>query len=348
MKLSIIVPIYNVEEYIVACLESIFRQGLSVEDYELILVNDGTEDHSLEQISVLISDRTNVKIIEQQNQGLSVARNTGLDVAKGEYILFLDSDDLLIDGSLKKLLALTVDNPDLVIGDYVKMNNEEIAKLTSNRYTHEEKKGAAVDSPTKMGTREAVTKTGIGIFLNDFYPEHCYVWRTLYRKAFIDDNNLRFIPGIYFEDVPFTTECYLKADRCVRSSQPLYIYRQRVDSIVYTIDEHKIMDFNKVIARLWEIRQTFVLSPEAEAQLMKTIYTTFSIEAWYITHDDKLMSIRHEIIGDLKRRVPNIYFTGGIKQRMVSCLFRFVPDSYLWLKAQLKFKGKQEAVSIVP
>lgn len=104
MQLSIVVPVYNVEQYIRSCIESIYRQELDENDFEVILVNDGTQDNSFVIIEDIISNHTNITVIEQRNQGLSVARNTGLQHAKGEYVLFVDSDDLLIESTLKPLL----------------------------------------------------------------------------------------------------------------------------------------------------------------------------------------------------------------------------------------------------
>lgn len=86
LKLSIIVPVYNVEKYIKQCLESIFNQGLEEDSFEVIVVNDGTQDRSIDIISDLLAFHNNLRIIEQSNQGLSVARNNGLKAAKGEYV----------------------------------------------------------------------------------------------------------------------------------------------------------------------------------------------------------------------------------------------------------------------
>ena len=104
-QLSIIVPIYNVEKYIRMCLESFFRQEMDEETFEVILVNDGTPDKSMEVISDIIEAHQNIHVINQENQGLSMARNNGMEIATGEYILFVDSDDLLIDNSLSFLLS---------------------------------------------------------------------------------------------------------------------------------------------------------------------------------------------------------------------------------------------------
>ena len=100
-KLSIIIPVYNVEKYIRPCMESIFRQGLDEDDYEVIIVNDGTPDKSMEVIEDIIAAHANITVINQKNLSLSVARNNGIAAAKGEYILMPDSDDFLIENSLK-------------------------------------------------------------------------------------------------------------------------------------------------------------------------------------------------------------------------------------------------------
>lgn len=100
MDISIIVPVYNVEKYVHACLESIYHQHLDEERFEVIIVNDGTKDHSMDVIQDIIKAHTNITVINQENLSLSVARNNGIAAAKGEYILMPDSDDLLIDDSL--------------------------------------------------------------------------------------------------------------------------------------------------------------------------------------------------------------------------------------------------------
>ena len=97
LLLSIIVPVYNVEKYIRTCIESIYRQDLNECDFEVIIVNDGTQDQSMEVIADIIASHSNIKVINQENLSLSVARNNGIAAAKGEYILMPDSDDLLID-----------------------------------------------------------------------------------------------------------------------------------------------------------------------------------------------------------------------------------------------------------
>ena len=318
MKLSIIVPVYNVEQYIRTCVQSIYRQGLSEDDFEVILVNDGTQDNSFVVIEDIITNHNNMIVFEQSNQGLSAARNTGLSKASGQYILFLDSDDLLIDNTLPQLLSLTNNHlVDLLIAGFVKLNNKEIDSFDNTL-------------PVEILTEE---KSASEIFLQDFNPQQCYVWRTIYRKQFLDENGLLFIPGIYFEDVPFTTECLLKAKDCIKTTLTFYIYRQRDNSIVSSINLKKILDFNIALSKLWDMYKGFVLPIEMQRQLMNTIFTTFSISIWYVSHNHQLLLQRKEIISDLNQKVPDLYFTNGLKQKILSIVFRIIPCTYIKIRA---------------
>ncbi len=316
-NLSIIVPVYNVEQYIRPCMESVFRQGLDDDELEVILVNDGTLDDSFGRIADIIASHRNIIILEQANQGLSAARNIALSKATGEYVLFLDSDDLLADGSLKPLLLdACSQHPDLAFAQFAKLSNEEIASYQP------------VNGPYSSSCQPASQ-----LFLHFFDPRECYVWRALYRRAFLDEHQLRFIPGIYFEDVPFTVECYLKAGKCIKASHTLYIYRQRAGSIVSTIDRHKITDFNEVIAQLWRFWETMALQPEQRHKLMDTIFAIFSVETWHIANNPELLRERKRIMDHLKQRVPDLRFTNGLKQRLVSLCYHTAPSAYIQLKS---------------
>ena len=261
MKLSIIVPVYNVEKYIRTCVESIFCQHLDEACFEVILVNDGTKDNSFSEINDLVKAHDNIIILEQENQGLSAARNTGLAKASGEYVLFLDSDDLLICGALPLLLEKALQSEsDMIVADFIKLTDDQI---TNNH--------------TKSFSRiESTEKGGMDFFVNDFNPQECYVWRTLYRRAFLESNHLRFIPGIYFEDVPFTTECYMKAEKCVRFPLIFYVYRQRADSIVASVNMKKLTDLNTVLEHLQTMKQDLSLPANVEMKLSDTMFSTFS------------------------------------------------------------------------
>lgn len=319
--LSYIVPVYKVEQYIRLCLDSIFQQGLDEQEFEVILVNDGTPDRSIEVVRDIIEAHQCVTVVEQTNQGLSAARNTGLENASGQYVLFLDSDDMLVPNTVVPLLdSACAHEADLIVAGFVKMTSKEIERGVT---------------PSVVDTKEVV-KTGRELFLCDLNPRECYVWRTIYRKAFLDNQHLRFMPGIYFEDVPFTTECYLKAEKCIKSYQIFYVYRQREDSIVSSVNMQKLKDLNEVMACLWKMKETIDLDTAEKKQMMNVLFSTFSITIWYLTHDKRLFAHRKEYVADWRQRVPELRFTNGIKQRLVSQFFRYAPLLYIKLRSLSK------------
>ena len=155
-KLSIIVPVYNVEKYIRPCFESIFKQGLDDNEYEIIIVNDGTKDKSMEMIADIISQHHNITVINQENQGLSVARNNGIAQAKGEYIFMPDSDDLLFDNCLPILLDKVMEaKADLIVADFLRMDDEEITTFEDIKQSlsfFRERTGKATKTKEDKGT----------------------------------------------------------------------------------------------------------------------------------------------------------------------------------------------------
>ena len=169
IKLSIIVPIYNVEKYIRTCIESIFNQGLSDDDFELILVNDGTPDKSLEVISDIIQTHKNIILINQSNQGPSIARNKGIQKATGKYLYFIDSDDSLIENSLPFIIE-EIDKTefDIIVADFFEMLKSNINKDN-------------IKIPKHIKISE---KEGDRIYLEELNPHDCHIWHTIFRKDF--------------------------------------------------------------------------------------------------------------------------------------------------------------------
>lgn len=321
LKLSIIVPVYNVEQYIRPCVESIFRQGLDDSEFEVILVNDGTEDNSIKVISDIIADHQNIKLLEQDNQGPSVARNYGISNAVGKYILFVDSDDLLVNNILPRLLSLAINSSvDLLVGNYLRLNSEEI---------NEGKYVVAFDETI-------VEKSGYDLFVEDLKPSQCYLWRTLYRKDFILEKQLTTgMEGFCFEDIPFVHECYLKASKCIVTNHIVCIYRIGHNSITSSMNKNKIMDLNKSISRLWMLQYSLVLPDSIHRELRNKIFATLSFELWCISHNSILMVDYKELLTDLQSRVPDLSFKNGFKQRFVTYMFWKHP--YIYLKVRSKF-----------
>ena len=321
IQLSIIIPIYNVERYIRPCIESIFKQDLCEKDFEIILINDGSTDSSIEQIQDIIDFHQNIVYINQNNSGLSSARNIGLSKAIGQFILFVDSDDLLIDHSLVKLLdSARTSCADMIIADFIKMSNHEIVNMDFHANMQN-----ISNSPIKT-----TLVNGVDYFVNEF-DSQCYVWRYLFRKSFLDRINAKFIPNIYFEDMPFTINCLLSANTLIKNSLIFYVYRQRSKSILSSLNKEKMIDLNFVMAYLWDLMKK---TDEAlvRSRLSDIIFKTFILYKWWIILDKNLYKEKLDIIKDLRNRIPDLYFNHGIKQIITTIFIRFMPYQYFRLR----------------
>ena len=307
-KLSIIIPVYNVEKYIRPCIESIFKQGLDEDDYEVIIVNDGTPDKSMEVIEDIIAAHANITVINQKNLSLSVARNNGIAAAKGEYILMPDSDDLLIENSLKPLLDKALETKaDLVVADFLEMGDEQIAQSTDLQ---------------NSGEATFVEKTGKQLFLEDLNPRQCYVWRTLYRRAFITGKKLT----------------YLKAGKCMRTHWLLNIYRRGHESAATaSFNKKKAHDLCIAIAKTWRLRKMKKLPLSVRQKLDDDIFVSFSLLIYFMLYGVKDFSDRAEIFNFLRKRVPKLKFTHGVKQRVTSMMYRFMPHVYFFFRLVFKW-----------
>lgn len=315
MDLSIIVPIYNVEQYVRACIESIYRQGLDEDRFEVILVNDGTKDKSMEVIQDIIQQHKNITVINQENQGLSMARNNGMAIAKGEYLLMPDSDDLLIENSVKPLLEKALETKaDMVVADFVEMNDEGIKQHDHFQILQ------GNDKPF------FAVKTGEELLL-----ERVVVWRTLYGKDFISDNHISFYPGITFEDNPFTLKCYLKAKLCIRAHWLLNIYciGNATISSPLMFNKKKAHDLSIAIREAWKLNYMEGLSPQIKKKLNDALYKIFKVYLYKIIYIIPGYNNKVTFLNILRNEVPDLRFTNGIKQKTHTLLFKFFPHLYI-------------------
>ena len=317
MDLSIIVPIYNVEKYVRTCIESIYRQGLDEKKFELIIVNDGTEDHSMEVIADIFLQHSNIIVINQENQGLSVARNNGMAIAKGDYILMIDSDDLLIDNSVKILLEKAFETKaEVVTADYLQMNNEKIEAFLSETFQNKNK---------KLIFEELIGED----FLKEDFCRN--IWRNLYRRDFLQCNNISFILGITAQDVPFANECYLKAKKCIKAQWPLLIYRwgnPTQTTMHFTFK--KAQDLCIVIQRIWSFTRISSLSTVVRQKQIGITFAYFYrlISATTYGHIKEL-STQFEIIDYMKQLEPGLTFKNGAKQKICTYMYQNMPHTLI-------------------
>ncbi len=213
VKISVIVPVYNVEKFLPECLDSLKNQ--SMQELEFICINDGSTDNSLEILNRYAEFDKRFIIISQKNGGLSAARNTGLKYAKGDYIYFIDSDDLIAPEHLENMYNAAIkQNADLVVNENFVPFCDEI--------------------PLNPRVTEVFAD---GIY--DVTPEYILqrhknvtVWTKLYKKSLILDNNISFPVGLIYEDQYFYFVTMPYAKKVVQCNTGMYYYRQSAGSIV--------------------------------------------------------------------------------------------------------------------
>lgn len=211
MKFSIVVPVYNVEAYLDNCLASLQAQDFA--DFEVICVNDGSTDCSHEILSEWESQFPQMKVIDRENGGLSAARNTGLEAATGDYVLFVDSDDW-VESTMLKRVTEEVDDTDILCFACRRSDNN-----TYDTLFPEQSDGWNYYNRHALEHREV--------------PFVC-VWQRCYRRGFLEENNLCFREGILHEDNEFTPRVCLKSKRVKVIPDVLYNYRIRSGSIMTT------------------------------------------------------------------------------------------------------------------
>ena len=269
MKISIIVPIYNVADYLAKCLDSLLAQDLPQNEYEIIVVNDGSTDNSGDIAQQYADKYENITLINQENQGLSGARNTGIKHAKGEYIQFVDSDDFLEENVLGGLMKqVEEDNLDVLRFKYqnVRINNK------SNEY--EVFKPYKSDSFLFDNYSSCVTD-GV-TFLNERFGTACYAVMFIIRKIILE--NCIFKQGIYFEDTEWTPRMILKSKRIASSDTIVYNYLMREGSITKAVNKDKqrkvVEDKIKLIDSLLEHSKELQNKSWFERMIAGTVLST--------------------------------------------------------------------------
>ncbi|ATQ75388.1 hypothetical protein CR152_13315 [Massilia violaceinigra] len=226
--LSIIVPAYNVQHYIGPCLDSVLDQMGSA--HELIVIDDGSSDATLARIRALLATRPDIaaQVLAQDNQGIAVARNHGLAAARGEYIVFVDSDDRLLAGSLAALeQAIAEHHPDVIACDFRMWYPDQEAK--SHRVGMRYPPGLLSDQAT---------------ILNTFFADRqMYVWANIFRRAIYQQLDAPvFPPGRVFEDMSTLPRLLSQCASMVYVPHAIIDYRQHAASITKLISEKWCMD----------------------------------------------------------------------------------------------------------
>lgn len=212
MKISIIIPIYNVEPYIGRCLNSCLNQNISEANFEIICIDDGCTDGSMKVVEQFALQHSNIVILHQQNAGQSAARNHGMRIAKGDYVWFVDSDDWVQPNILKDLLNQAY--------------SENLDTLCFT-FQYVDESGVVSDGGFGMPSCPNV------IDGKEFIYKHrmpAGPWSAIHRRKFLLDNGIAYIEGVKREDEDYTIRAYCSADRISYVNTVAYNYFQRTGS----------------------------------------------------------------------------------------------------------------------
>ena len=272
---SVIVPVYNVELYLSDCLESILAQTYS--NYEVICVEDCSEDDSLKILQKYKKIDNRIRILQnKENRGLSFSRNQGIINATGDYVVFVDSDDMLKQNTLQTLYNTIIsDKVDIVYFDMESRKEGEWAKerIANNNLENE--------------IRYDGIYNGQDFFVETFNNNDVKIqaWRQAFSLDFLRKNNLLFYEGIYHEDNLFSVLCAIKAQRVKYICQELYIYRRRDNSIMSTMSEQRMKSLFVVFIELWNYWKEHELTEKMSIALRKYLLETLcrmkSMQAYY-------------------------------------------------------------------
>ncbi len=224
-KVSLIIPVYNVEDYLEKALLSVENQ--TMENIEVIIVNDGSTDGSSKIIDKFCERNTNFIVIDQKNKGLSAARNVGLNVSKGKYIAFMDSDDYIEPNFIECLYSAAV------------KNDADIVCCNFNYYFPEKNMKVYMPLTSIPGTFSN-TKALKKLILD--FGVHYFAWNKLCKRSIFFEHNIRFY-DMYFEDIATSPRLFYHADKIVLLGKALYNYTSRKNSILNTMNICKIRDF---------------------------------------------------------------------------------------------------------
>lgn len=279
--ISVIIPVFNVEKYLSQCIDSILSQKSA--DIEIICINDGSTDSSANILTNYRSKNHRIKIITQDNKGLSEARNVGLQFATGKYIHFMDSDDWIKTDFYEMLKNKTDTDADIIQCGYYKSDNPLIAKCE---------------------------KTGFYDTIDDICNtmNKTYVWNKLWKRDFIVQNNLTFYPKIYYEDILFHIEALMHRPKWLFTDYSGYIYNYNSASITNdkTKESKRCNDKFFVVSKAFNLVKNSTLNSKEQQAIVKMIIR-ISIGAKELS-DQKLWQKYNQLLNSKTLQIKRLKF----------------------------------------
>lgn len=253
---SVIVPVYNAREYLPVCVESILSQ--QYDGWELLLVDNGSTDGSLELCRRYAQEHGRVRLLRQREGGASEARNAGLEAAAGTYIVFVDADDYLSDARVlgEMVRGMEKASADILVGNYQRLW-----------------KGKLLPAKSHASFREADRDSADFRFQGFFsVGVLSYVWCKMYRRSFLKDHSISFGAYVYAEDKMFNFACYIHGARYAFLERCAYVYRKNDDSISHAYREDSVECWMRIAQNLQRLLERENLVAEYGGLVANTIF----------------------------------------------------------------------------
>ena len=257
-KISFIIPAYNAEKYIVDCLNSIVKQ--KIQEYEIIVINDGSKDNTQKICEEYIDQNPerDIRLINQLNSGVSVARNRGIDEATGEWVMFIDADDLLVEPIFDHLNIVDGDVPDIIMCEYTRDIGSAHEPICKSSF---------IDSEVFL--RCALRYPKYYKKIREAYNIDTYLnwacWAKLFRRTWLVNNHIEFPEGVFTsEDCVFLVRAYSKKPKVLVTNIVAYYYRVNEQSVTNTFNPRIFDNYNMVFDCMRHVISSEMLSEEMD------------------------------------------------------------------------------------
>lgn len=317
--ISVIVPVYNVEKYLPQCINSILNQTIT--NLEIILVDDGSLDNSGKICDEFAKKDNRIIVIHKENNGLSSARNAGLEIAKGNYIGFVDSDDWLDENMYETLLKL------------IKDNDSDISCCKFFKTANSEEKIPVVDSEIIQSFNNI---EGLNNFYTDLYTQTVVAWNKLYKRKLFD--NVIYPTGKIHEDEGTTYKLFYKTNKITYTNKPMYYYRTTPNSITTRKFNKKRLD----IIDVYDEKIKFIKNINNSAIYSKTLkWYLFTLVNCYFECSEN-MEDNEKYLTSIKEKISKIYKDySSTKEKQLHWLilfaiFKFNPKLYKFILTSRK------------
>jgi glycosyltransferase involved in cell wall biosynthesis len=317
-RLSIIVPVFNVEKYLSKCLDSLLDQDIPKSEYEIIIINDGSTDCSAVICESYKNMNENVILISQENMGLGVARNTGIRQSKGKYIQFVDSDDYLEKNVLKQLVdKMDSDNLDILRFNYQNVNEQYIIFQPNKTI----KPFVDYSDSITAGHKFLTEKLGYA----------CYAWQFIIQAELLKPQNNYFKKEIYFEDTEWTPRILLQVERVCSTKAIVYNYLMRQGSIMQSVDDtkkHKLLHDQLFLIYALLEQQNKLSDKRWYQGMISTIVITLlsSVSLNFYSERGIYLSVLNK-----KRIIPLSFYHCTFRNKIRIIVINFSPSFYCWL-----------------